>query len=755
MFASWGNLVYRFRFAVIGIIVTALLALGGYGIGLEDHLSSSGLDDPTSESARAGRLADEAFGRNHDGDVILLFTAPAGKTVDDPAFSAAVVDHLNRLPREHPNEVTGINGAYWRTETGKLSGTQAATKDKTKAFAALAIRGDNDTDMVRNFRKVKDALLLPGVQVQIAGLQAVGGTLNDTITTDTKRMEKLAIPAVAVLLFFIFGGLIAAGLPLVIGGLTVLGAGGIVRILTNFTEVNSFVNGVVSMVGLGLAIDYGLFIVSRFREELAEGYDTPTAVRRTVMTAGRTVVFSATMIIASLGGLLLFPQGFLKSLAYGAIATVSLAALTAITILPATLAILGPRVDMLGLKRFRKTKTADEVENGFWGRATGWVMQRPLRIAVPLCIGLFLLILPMKNLVFGGMSEKYLPTDNPIRMAQQDFDELFHLRPTDPLQLIITSDNPLKVGEVTRLANEAPGLAQKFGVPQPAPSRAGTYRLQTPLIDTAKGGKTIEYLRAMDVPEGVTLMVGGKPAIEKDSIDALLYRMPFMIAMVLIITTILMFLTFGSLVLPIKAALMSALGLGSTLGILTWIFIDGHGAGLLNFTPQPMMAPVLVLIIAIIYGLSTDYEVFLLSRMVEARAKGASTSEAIRTGTAHTGRIITAAALILLVVTGAFAFSDLVMMQYIAYGMIAALFIDATILRMLLVPAIMKLLGDDCWWAPDWMKRIQQKIGLGEPILDDERPGTSDLHDLVKSTPITDPVTMKLPVVSASHSEHV
>jgi RND superfamily putative drug exporter len=225
--------------------------------------------------------------------------------------------------------------------------------------------------------------------------------------------------------------------------------------------------------------------------------------------------------------------------------------------------------------------------------------------------------------------------------------------------------------------------------------------------------------------------------------------------MVLLITTVLMFLTFGSLVLPIKAALMSALGLGSTLGILTWIFIDGHGAELLNFTPQPMMAPVLVLIIAIIYGLSTDYEVFLLSRMVEARAKGASTSEAVRTGTAHTGRIITAAALILLVVTGAFAFSDLVAMQYIAYGMIAALFIDATILRMLLVPAIMKLLGDDCWWAPAWMKRIQQKIGLGEPILDDERPGTGDLHDLVKSTPITDPVTMKLPVVTASHPERV
>ena len=214
------------------------------------------------------------------------------------------------------------------------------------------------------------------------------------------------------------------------------------------------------------------------------------------------------------------------------------------------------------------------------------------------------------------------------------------------------------------------------------------------------------------------VLVGGTPAIEQDSIDALLDNLPLMVVTVLIVTTLLMFLTFGSLVLPIKAVLMSALGLGATLGILTWIFVDGHGSGVLDFTPGPITSPMLVLIVAIVYGLSIDYEVFLLSRMVEARSQGASTTEAIRIGTAHTGRIITAAALILIVVTGAFGFSDLVMMKYIAYGMISALIIDATLIRMFLVPAVMKLLGDDCWWAPAWMKRIQEKIGLGEPILD-------------------------------------
>ncbi|WP_330251735.1 MMPL family transporter [Nocardia sp. NBC_00565] len=747
MFTRWGDLVYRLRFAVIGMVAAALLALGGYGLGLEDHLSSSGWDDPTSQSAQAAKLSDEAFGRDHNSDVIVLYTAPDGKTIDDPAFRQQIVDNLNSLPRDHPDEIAKVNGAYWQTDTGPASPLTFGSKDKKYTFASIAVQGDNDTDMVRNFRKVKDIFYIPGVDVQVAGLQAVAGTLNDTMAADQKRMEILAIPAVAVLLFFIFGGVVAAALPLIVGGLTVIGAWGIVRFATEFTEVNSFVSPVVSMIGLGLAIDYGLFIVSRFREELAEGYDTRAAVRRSVMTAGRTVVFSATMIIASLGGMLLFPQGFLKSIAYGSIATVSLAALTAITILPAMLGILGPRVDMLGFKRFRKTKTAEDVENSLWGRSTRWVMQHPLKIAIPICILLLLLIIPVKNLAFGGINERYLPPDNATRLAQAKFDSIFPLRKSDPIQLVFVSENSNDVGKVWAQAKQAPGLTGTFDVPSRSTTDPNVYRTSATLADSENFDPTIDYLRSLEVPDDVQMYVGGQPAIQRDSIDALLDRMPWMIALVLFVTTLLMFLTFGSLVLPIKAALMSALGLGSTLGILTWIFIDGHGASLLNFTPQPIMSPVLVLIIAVIYGLSTDYEVFLLSRMVEARTQGASTTEAVRIGTAQTGRIITAAALILLVVTGAFAFSDLVMMQYLAYGMIAALFIDATILRMLLVPATMKLLGDDCWWAPAWMKKVQQKIGLGEPILDDERPGGGELVDLIETTPVTDPVTTVMPAL--------
>ncbi|WP_433561256.1 MMPL family transporter [Nocardia sp. CA-151230] len=719
VFALWGKLVANHRFLVLGIVAAALLGLGGYAWGFESRLSSGGLDDPNSESAQAAVLAANAFGPNHAADVIVLYQAPDGTTVDDPDVSQSIVDSLNGLTQRYPNDIAGVYATYW-PEVSAIRGSSAAfaTKDKTRAVASIALKDNAATN-------VKDDFAVPGVKVYVGGLQPVATALTDTISADTHRMELLAIPAVAVLLFFIFGGVVAAALPLLMGVLTILGANGIVRAITNVTEVNSFVAPVVSMIGLGLAIDYALFIVSRFREEVAAGYDTHAAVRRAVMTAGRTVLFSATMIVASLGGMLLFPQGFLKSIAYGAIATVTLAALTAVTILPAMLAILGPWVNALGIKRFRRTDSAHEVEEGFWGRSTSWVMRHPREITALLILGLLVLIVPVRNIAFGGFSEKYLPPDNTTRVAQQQIDTYFPLRKPDPIELLITASDSTEVGPFIEQASRAPGLVTTglstgFEIPTRSQTQPNVYRTQAYLIDSTKYDKTIDYLRALPVPDDMTVLVGGVPTVQHDAIAALLKRLPLMILLVLAFTTILMFLTFGSLVLPLKAAFMSVLGLGSTLGILTWIFTEGHGATLLNFTPQPIQANILFLIIAIIYGLSTDYEVFLVSRMVEARARGATTEEAIRSGTAQTGRIITAAALILLVVTGAFAFSDLVLMQYIAYGMIAALVIDASVLRMLLVPATMKLLGDRVWWAPAWMKRIQQRIGLGEPVLRDE-----------------------------------
>ncbi|PSR70043.1 RND transporter [Nocardia sp. MDA0666] len=701
----WADLVLRRRFTVIGVLVAGLLALGWYGLGLGEHLSSSGWDDPSSESVRAAHVHEEIFGRDHSADVVVLYHAPPGTTIDDPAFAAPIVASLDSLPKRFPQQIDRVNAAYWPTATGVALPDMFGSADREHAFASIAIHGDNPTEQMRNFRAVAHAFDVPGVNMEVAGGQAVAGALNDTMAHDQQRMELFAIPAVAVLLFFLFGGVVAAALPLIVGGLTVLGAWGLIRLLTTVTEVNSFVSPVVSMVGLGLAIDYGLFVLSRFRDELADGRDVDDAVRRSVATAGHTVVFSATIVAVAAAGILVFPQGFLRSFAYGAIITISLAAFTSITLLPAMLAVLGHRVDRFGVSWFRRTTPPGRVPDNLWGRIADRVMKRPLFVAVSVVIGLLVLIAPIRDLAFGAINERFLPPDHPTRLAQQHFDEIFPLRRINPIDLVLITYDPAAKETVLAEAGHAPGLAAPFPAWLQRPAQSSVFTTQTVLASTADKDAAIDYLRSMPLPKGATLLVGGQPAIEKDSIDALVDRIPLVVALVFLATTALMAWSFRSLVLPLKAGALNLLGLGSTVGILTWIFIDGHGAGPLGFTPQPIMALVLVVIVSVIYGLSTDYEIFLLSRMVEARAAGASTREAIRAGVAHTGRIITAAALILLVVTGAFALSDLVMMQYIAFGMVAALLIDATILRVLLVPATMRLLGDACWWAPRWLRR--------------------------------------------------
>jgi len=758
------------RFLVIAVMIALMAGLGLYGLDLSKHLSQSGWFDPTSESDLGARYADKALGRDHTSDVILLVTPPEGTTVDDPAFGKKVETFVEDLIATHPDIVgrsdPGLYDPFLVQPAQSAVQERLFTPDKRQAFISIGVAGQDDTTVLTNYNTIEpffddiaERFDIPGATFELAGLQPVAGSMADGMDKDIKRAEVIALPVVALMLFFVFGGVIAACLPVLIGGLTIAGSLGIMKMLALTTELNIFAQSVVTLIGLGIAIDYGLFIVSRFREELGEGYSTKAAVRRTVMTAGQTVVFSATIIVAALACLLIMPQGFLKSVAYGAVASVSLAAILSITVLPAILGILGPRVNMLSIgsilkytaiplvRRFSteeravalenrfsgRMKTSQEVENGFWGRLATWVMKNPLKTAIPTVLLLLALTVPFGSIQFGGISEKFLPPDNSARVAQEKFDEYFPSERTEAVKLVIVYDetnqeDQNKLEAIARQADQVPGFTNKFSDPDKAGfgsydaeryPNVGVYQVSAGLVDRTQAAKAIDQLRAIDT-QGLTMYVTGTPALTQDSIDALMNRLPLMAIMLVLITGLLMFLQFGSLVLPIKAALMTALGLGATLGILTWIFVDGHGAGLANFTPGPLFAAILVLIIAIIFGLSTDYEVFLLSRMVEARQRGASTTESIRSGIAHTGGIITAAAAILVVVTGAFSLSDIVMMKYIAYGMIAALILDATVIRMLLVPSVMKLLGDDCWWAPRWMQTVQRKIGLGEAVLEDE-----------------------------------
>jgi trehalose monomycolate/heme transporter len=769
VFAWWGRTVYRYRYIVIGVMVALCLGGGIFGMSLGKHVTQSGFYDEGSQSVNASILGDKTYGRDRTAQIVATFTAPDGKTVDDPDWHQKIVDELNKFKNDHSDQVLGWAG-YLALPPGtdppnaQIKGM--ATEDRKRTFVTIPLKGDDDDTILNNYKAIApDLQKLDGGTVQLAGLEPVANALTGTIASDQELLEYLGLPLVTVVLFLVFGGAVAAGLPVIVGGLSIAGALGILRFAAIFGPVHFFAQPVVSLIGFGIAIDYGLFVVSRFREEIAEGYDTEAAVRRTVMTAGRTVTFSAALIIASSASLLVLPQGFVHSLTYAIFAAVGLAALLSITLLPACLGILGKHVDALGVRtafrvpflrnwkysraylnwladRLQKTKTREEVEAGFWGKLVTRVMKRPLAFAIPIAVGMILLVIPLGNLSLGGMSEKYLPPNNAVRLAQEHFDKQFPGYRTEQLTVVIQSDNHSKVtdqqvADVRNRISGISGFTDKTWEERPCPAIAdnpcvagpnGTTQpkddsvrvIQNGLVNKNDAEKKINELRAISPPKGLTLLVGGTPALEQDSIHSLFDRAPLMLVLLLSATLLLMFLAFGSVVLPIKAALMSALTLGSTLGILTWIFVDGHFSTWLNFTPTPLMVVLIALVVAVGFGLATDYEVFLVSRMVEARARGMSTAEAIRIGTATTGRLITAAALVLAVVAGSFMFSDLVMMKYLAFGLAAALLLDATVVRMFLVPSVMKLLGDDCWWAPRWARRLQNRLGLGEIDLPDE-----------------------------------
>ncbi|MFD3592513.1 MMPL family transporter [Nocardia sp. NPDC058640] len=688
----WGRFVHRHRFLVLGFFVAAVLVSGWFGRDLTDRYTQEGWFDESSQSVAASKLADDTFGRDTDGDLIVIYTAPPGTTVDDPGVRGPVTAALADLRKTHGAQIHKID-SYWDSPFS----ANASDPTKQHAFASIGLAGGGGTVTVNNYLALKPHLDagVPGggpggTTVQLAGLQPVVEGINIGMQHDIKRAEIIALPIVAILLYFVFGGVIGALLPVLIGGLTILGTSGILRVLTAHIEVNVFAAAVMTLVALGLAIDYGLFTVTRFREELAAGRSVEDATARTVATAGRTVLFSAAIIAVSLGALFIFPNGVLRSVPYGGISAVMLAALLSVTALPAALSIVGHRVDWLGWKRFSRSKTEAQIDAGFFSRLARWAMRKPWAVVIPIVLGLLALSIPLRHIEFGGISEKYLAVDNPARVAQEDFDHLFPGFRTEPLKLIVVGASPEQLGDIRFEANQIPGLTGRF---EPAAATKDNVNvLSAGLGDKRDADRVIDALRSLPAPPGVQVMVAGIPALERDSINGLIDGLPLLLAILIAAALALMIAAFRSVILAVKAVAMSALSLFSTLGVLTWIFVEGHGAGIFHFTPGPLMFAVVALIVTVIFGLSTDYEVFLLSRIAEKRAAGADAQESIRYGVAHTGGVITSAAAILIVVTGAFGFSDLVLMKYIAYGMIVALIIDATIIRMILTPALLKII---------------------------------------------------------------
>ncbi|MFD4675651.1 MMPL family transporter [Lentzea sp. NPDC058450] len=704
MFAKWGTLAYKRRWVVM-VATLALTVMGGvWGLGVFERLNEGGFGDPTSESIRANKLVEDTFGRQ-GGDIVVIYTAPTGSTIDSPDVREKAEKALAGLPTDKVKTVV----SYWSLPQPNPFGTA----DKSKALVAITLQASDSNTQLKDYAAISDQLVIDGVQALTAGQIPIQKAIAEMSGSDLVRAETVSMPLVLLLLVIVFGGLIAASLPVIVGMLSIMGALGLLHAISLGTDVNSFAINVATLLGLGMAIDYGLFIVGRFREELAAGRTPEQAVQRTVGSAGRTVVFSATLLITALAGLLLFPQAFLKSLGYGGMSAVVVAAVVSLTLLPALLGILGHRVDKFSMP-WRKRMARSEHGSG-WARLGTRVMKRPGLFAIPIVAVLLALGLPFLHVKFGEVTEKVLPVGNESRVAVETLNKDFPELAKTGIDIAISGNpSPEAVQSYVQRVSDVPGVDTAEAALEPKDGKwlVSASLTGESLSDASK--QAVLDVRKLAGPQGATVLVGGPTAVNVDSLDAISDRLPWMALLFFAATFILMFLAFGSVLLPIKAIVMSALSLSATFGVLVWIFQDGHLASLFGVTPSPLDSGIVVLMVAVILGLSTDYEVFLLSRMVEARSKGASNEEAVRVGLAKTGRVITAAAILLIVVTGAFAFSQVAMMRFVGVGMILALALDATIVRMLLVPAVLKLMGDAAWWAPGPLRRIQEKLAIHE-----------------------------------------
>ncbi|MDM7490267.1 MMPL family transporter [Rhodococcus sp. CSLK01-03] len=703
----WATFVVDRRWWVLGLAVVVVVLAGIWGAGVFGRLSQGGFYDPGSESAEVQRIVDDNFGPQ-TADIIAIYTPPPGRTVADIGPEVTAV--LDRFAAEVP---THSIDSYW-------SATPPAkqlllSKDGGSAAAAVTLEPGSEIT-VQTFQGLLPKLEVPGVDAQFAGNSVVGVAFTTRLERDLLSAEAIALPVTLVLLVFIFGGLVAAAVPVFVGVLAVLSALATLRLLTMYTEVSSFALNVTSLIGLGLAIDYGLFIVSRFREELDSGADPATATHRTVLTAGRTVMFSGLLLMCAFAGMLVFPQALLRSLGLGAIAAVLSAAVLSLTAIPALLAILGHRINALTWRE-GAARRGEARARRFWGSVVTKVMRRPALVAVTITAGLLLLATPLLRASFGEIEYTALPAGDPARAATQTLLDEFPST-GNGVTLVLRGDDgsgpaPAAVTAVSRAAAEVDGVAQTVTVAARNDVVVLLALYAQGVEETPQAGEIVRELRDLPPPPGTDLLVGGGRAMVDDSNAAIARSMPAMIAVMVLSTLVLLFLAFGSVVLPLKAVAMAGLSLAATFGVLTWVFQLGNGAELLDVTPSPLEPSFVVLILAVVFGLSTDYEVFLMSRMVEARAAGASTEEAVRFGTERTGRVVTSAALLLIVVTGAFTISGLSIMRFLGVGMILALIIDATVVRMLLVPSLVKLMGEANWWAPAWMKRAHAKVGIG------------------------------------------
>ena len=695
MFDKLGSVIVAKSKLIFVIYLIAVVLAGGIGSAVFGKLDSGGYSDPNSDSAKAFTYLTDIF-KVKDPAVVLVVETKDGIT--NPSAIASATKLENQIKTE-----PGVDStlSYWS------AGGAPALKSTDGKSAYLFIYSDDVVwDNVQSLGKEIQAKYdgkFEDLRVYASGTGVFAHAINTKISEDLKLSESISIPLTFILLVFVFGGLVASAMPLLVGVSAILGSFLVIYLLTLVTGVSIFALNLITGLGLGLGIDYALLIVNRFREELHAGRSVDESIKRTVNTAGKTVFYSGLTIVITLAALVLFPQMFLKSFGYAGVTVVVMAVLGALIALPALMAILGKRIDKLVVRKSSITPK----EDGRWAQTARFVMRRPVAVVMLSLIILTVFAAPIKDIVFSQVDSRVLPASNPAAFASKIISDRFPGQEGNPIEIIVPNGATMgtQINQYTTEIAKVPGIV-RIGDSQVSGNDVRVTAIHSMGPRTPAAEVLIKEVRKIRAPEGT--LIGGVAADYADTQIGIANTMPWALLWIAIGVLVLLFAFTGSIILPIKAIILNILSLGATLGVITWIFVDGHLKWLVgDFTVTGSVDTGSIILVAVVaFGLSMDYEVFLLSRIKEEHDAGRSNVESVATGLQRSARIITAAAGLLAIVFASFMLSGVTSIKMLGFGVAFAILLDASLVRALLVPALMRLFGERNWWAPKAMKRF-------------------------------------------------
>ena len=697
MFESLGRFINRRSKSVLAFFVAGIILAGFFGFQAFSRFDSGGYTDPNSDSAQAQEILLEEFDVKQPS--LVFAVGSKDKSIDDLSVAKSATELEKELKKEAAVEEVF---SYW--SAGQAPFLKSEDGKSGLIFVYFATTDFTESDKLGGEFQEKYDGTYKDLEVYISGQAVFANAINGRIQDDLKIAEAIAIPLTFLLLLIIFGAMVASAMPLVIGITSIIGTFFVMYLLTFVTDVSVFVLNLTTGLGLGLGIDYALLMVNRFREELARGVRKDKAIENTMRTAGKTVFYSGLTVVVTLLSLTFFPLNFLKSMGYAGASVVSLAVLGALIPLPAIMSLLGKNINK---GRIRKNAFAN-IEKGRWSKFARFVMKKPVTILALTSAILIVFISQITNVKFGQVDTDVLPKSDRAYISSEFIAQEFPGEEGSPIEFVFPngSDKLSEINQYLNLVGQTKEIT-RVGEPQVSGDFVKAEVIQSIKPRTPEGEKLIQTLR--DLPAPVEVLIGGQAADYADTQAAIKDNLILVIAWIMITIFVLLFAFTGSILLPIKAVLLNFVSLAATIGALTWVFIDGNLKSLLgdfnvNGTIDTNM---LVLVSVVAFGLSMDYEVFLLSRIKEEHDAGKSNVDAVALGLQKSARIITAAALILAIVFAAFLTSGVTSIKLLGFGVAFAILIDATLIRALLVPALMRLFGEYNWWAPKALKRFQ------------------------------------------------